>query len=203
MLLSSPAYVISPTFSVFPWPETITVSRWRRQEIECRNEFAPSRFTRQASVFCGSAVATTGEQRSGLYVSSAGAWCTHPGAVKYITCRVMSFRPWQSSVGPLRGLSCLRGGIALILSIPTMTRPASPFISSIFRSPRSASVFGDFLFRSFHPPPRIRLPPLALLIFQPSVLTSFASRCTAAVICDQHATKRRSSVRCHDPETPH
>lgn len=153
MLLSSPAYVISPTFSVFPWPETITVSRWRRQEIECRNEFAPSRFTRQASVFCGSAVATTGEQRSGLYVSSAGAWCTHPGAVKYITCRVMSFRPWQSSVGPLRGLSCLRGGIALILSIPTMTRPASPFISSIFLSPRSASVFGDFLFRSFHPPP--------------------------------------------------
>lgn len=157
---------------------------------------------------CGSAAATTGERQSGL-CASCGTWCTHPGAVKYITCRVMSFRPWQSGVGPLRGLSCLRGGIALILSIPTMTRPASPFISSIFLSPRSASVFGDFLFRSFHPPPpspplpRIRLPPLALLIFQPSVLTSFASRCTAAVICDQHATKRHSSVRCHDPETPH
>lgn len=86
-----------------------------------------------AECVCRSVMATTEELQSGLYASSV-TWYTHPGAVKYITCRVMSFRPWQSSVGPLWGLSRLRGGIALILSIPTMTLPASSFISSIFIS---------------------------------------------------------------------
>lgn len=87
----------------------------------------------RAECVCRSVAATTEEPPSGLYASSV-TWYTHPGAVKYITCRVMSFRPWQSSVGPLWGLSRLRGGIALILSIPTMTFPASSFISSIFIS---------------------------------------------------------------------
>lgn len=85
-----------------------------------------------------------------------------PRAVKYITCRVMSFRPWQASNGPLRGLSCLHGGIALIPSIPIMSCPASPFISSIFFA--SVSVFGDFLFFSFY----FCLPPLLPSSFSPS-----------------------------------
>lgn len=55
MLLSSPAYVISSTFSLwlFLWPETITVSRWRHQEKECRIELETSHFTMEPSVFVG------------------------------------------------------------------------------------------------------------------------------------------------------
>lgn len=128
------------------------------EKTSARNEFATSRSARQATGSAGRPWPRL-ESRSRDYKRLLALGAPHPGAVKYITCRVMSFRPWQSSVGPLRGLSCLRGGIALILSIPTMTRPASPFISSIFLSPRSASVFGDFLFGSFHP----RLPPPAFV----------------------------------------
>lgn len=53
MLLSLPAYVISSTFSLFLWPETITVSRWRHQENECGIELKTSHFTMEPSVFVG------------------------------------------------------------------------------------------------------------------------------------------------------
>lgn len=79
-----------------------------------------------------------------------------PRAVKYITCRVMSFRPWQASNGPLRGLSCLHGGIALIPSIPIMSCPASSFISSnFFFLPvcQSLVTFYSSVFISVSPPP--------------------------------------------------
>lgn len=40
-----------------------------------------------------------------------------PKAMKYITCRVMSFRPWQASCGPLRGLSRLHSPISPSFSL--------------------------------------------------------------------------------------
>lgn len=127
-----------------------------------------------------------------------------PRAVKYITCRVMSFRPWQASNGPLRGLSCLRGGIALIPSIPIMSCPASPFISSIFFLPvcQSLVTFYSSVFISVSPLSHPLPPLLPSLISYPSVLTSFAPW-RMVVICDQHATECRNSLQCHDPETPH
>lgn len=56
------------------------------------------------------------------------SWHTRypPKAVKYITCRVMSFRPWQASCVPLGGLSRLHSPIALILS-PLSTSPSLSF----------------------------------------------------------------------------
>lgn len=155
----------------------------------------------RAQCVCRSAMAATEEPHSGLCASSV-TWYTHPGAVKYITCRVMSFRPWQSSVGPLWGLSCLRGCIALILSIPTMTLPASSFISSIFISSPQCVHLRRLSIPQFSHPLHFSSSPCSPNL-PPFCFNFLASRCTAAVICDQHATKRHSSVRCRDPETPH
>lgn len=53
-----------------------------------------------------------------------------PKAMKYITCRLMSFRPWQASRGPLGGLSRCHGGISLIPTIPAMSPLLLLFICS-------------------------------------------------------------------------
>lgn len=51
-----------------------------------------------------------------------------PKAMKNITCRVMSFRPWQASCVPLRGLSRLHSPFSLTLLPPCF--PCVVFLSS-------------------------------------------------------------------------
>lgn len=127
-----------------------------------------------------------------------------PKAIKYITCRVMSFRPWQASCGPLRGLSCLYSAISLIFSIASMS-PASSFHLLHCSMPYCCIFFLHSLL-ILHFPHSLLITLLHLLTFflnfYPSLCTFSASWCMP-VICEQRATEQRNTLQCHDPETPH
>lgn len=115
-----------------------------------------------------------------------------PKAMKYITCRVMSFRPWQASCGPLRGLSRLHSGISLILSIPSMSPPASPFHLLRCRMPHSCILF-------LRSPPilRFRLFPFALLPLLSFILISHPSLSLSLYILCLLVHARHRRPRCH------
>lgn len=129
-----------------------------------------------------------------------------PKAMKYITCRVMSFRPWQASCGPLRGLSRLHSGISLSSSLFPLCLlclffSSAPLLHAILlyslSSLSSHSLFPSFSSHHSSYSPRFHPNLLPLSLF-----TSSASWCMP-VICDQPATERRNTLQCHDPETPH
>lgn len=126
-----------------------------------------------------------------------------PKAINYIMCGVMSFRPWQASCGPLKGLSRLRSTISpssslFLLCLPHVLCCSVPHCRIPFLHPVPILRFPR--------PPSSRhsssSPPFHALIFCPSLCASSASWCMA-VICDRRATEQRGTLQRHDPETPH
>lgn len=114
-----------------------------------------------------------------------------PKAMKYITCRVMSFRPWQASSVPLRGLSRLHSPFSLTLD-------ASPALSfHLLRRLMPHCCFAilhsfPVLFYSFHhysysPSFHYDRFPLSQYIFLLLV---------HAVICDQTSVAQSTAKRC-------
>lgn len=131
MLSSSLAYLF--TFLVILWTKAIIALQLKHQVI---NSFCMlsilglmSHFECETSVFMGQLLRRV---RIAVRILCISWHMGHPPkAMKYITCRVMSFRPWQASCVPLRGLSRLHSAISLILSIPPMFPLPLLFICSI------------------------------------------------------------------------
>lgn len=122
-----------------------------------------------------------------------------PKAMKYITCRVMSFRPWQAPCSPLRGLSRLRSVISLMLSVhsPSFFSSSVPLLSATFLYPPSYSALCSSFpsvssHYSFH-----------LLVF----VIFFASASSVSwcmdITYDLHVMERHDTLQHHEPEIPH
>lgn len=145
---------------MIPRTKAIIVPQLKRQEINTLIHLL--RCTCEASVFIGQQLRCV---RIAVTILCIFWHSVHPPrAVKYITCRVMSFRPWQASNGPLRGLSCLHGGIALIPLFPSCL--ALLLLSSLpvfLPVCQSLATFYSSVFISVSPSP----PPFFLLSFLP------------------------------------
>lgn len=193
---SSLAYVIFSLLWLVLWTKAIIVLQLKHQVI---NSFFASRtlnlmprFKWETSVF-----ARQLQRRARIAV---GILCSSwhmghpPKAMKYITCRVMPFRPWHALCGPLVRLSCHHSGISLLPSIPSM----SPSLLLLICSTRLPQ-FQPFGFGLYCPLfSSLPSPSLCNCLYSSPSL----SPCMV-VICNQHARECRGTLRCHDPETPH
>lgn len=196
MLSSSLAYLF--TFLVILWTKAIIALQLTHQVI---NSFCVlsilglmPHFKCEMSVFMGQLLRRV---RIAVRILCISWHAGHPPkAMKYITCRVMSFRPWQASCVPLRGLSRLHSAISLILSIPSMSPLPLLFICSIAAchivefSFFSLFLFSIFFSRSLSLSLLITLPglPPFILIVYPSLCTFSASWCSVPQSATTHCS---------------
>lgn len=112
-----------------------------------------------------------------------------PKAMKYITCRVMSFRPWQASCSPLRGLACLHSSISVILSIPCLSPSASLITSVSFKRLYISSLL---FFYSF-----VYIFVLSSLFFLPLLSQSLSEQTSEPCAWSSSATSVPQSATTH------